>query len=137
MIFLLKVQVLLGSEESTSVGKWLRLLTPIPNHLASIELEISQWRCETNNQNGYFVCFYILFFLSFPQILTSSLQFKFYSPSFPSLPTVTKTSFESLWAPTTTSFGDVEVFNIDEEEDDKDLALFQCDCASACYGLYV
>ena len=139
MIFLVKVRVLSGSEESTSVGKWLRLLTPIPNGLASVELKVSQWRCLTNNQNGYFVCFpFYSFFPFFPpnSYIFPPMQFKFFRPSFPSLPTITKTSFESLWAPTTTSFGDVEVFDIGEEEDDEDLALFRCDCASTCHGLY-
>ena len=100
--FLIFVQarVVVDSEEHISVGKWLRfffiykhhlrqhlltdnlfyrLITPIPNHLASAEFRTSQWRCFTNNQNGYFVLFpfyspFCSLSLTYPFPLLSSIS---------------------------------------------------------------
>eukprot|EP00009_Paramoeba_aestuarina_P004479 CAMPEP_0201524816 /NCGR_PEP_ID=MMETSP0161_2-20130828/25361_1 /ASSEMBLY_ACC=CAM_ASM_000251 /TAXON_ID=180227 /ORGANISM="Neoparamoeba aestuarina, Strain SoJaBio B1-5/56/2" /LENGTH=903 /DNA_ID=CAMNT_0047924409 /DNA_START=630 /DNA_END=3341 /DNA_ORIENTATION=+ len=108
LMFSVQVRVTFGDmDELTSLGQWLRVINPISTDDIETTFELLTWRCLTNNKDGY----------SFS-----------YSPDDDS--EIESTAFETLWAPNTNDFGEVEVIDIESSSDE--LAEFKCSCSASC-----
>jgi hypothetical protein len=95
------------STEAKSVGKWRRVITPVEEGVPlDLELELFEWRCLSNDKNGYFM-----------HIPTSD-QF-----------TITSSSFESLWTEETDDFGALQIQNIEGGSGNVEL---RCTCEEDC-----